>query len=324
MNENKKENAFLHFLKANWEETLRPIAVLSAICLITSLLLGVTNQITNPIIKENAAKAADAARTELLPAANGFEKLELTGEGVTGVYKATNDAGYVITAEAKGYGGAVPAMVAFGPDGLIAQVKFLDNAETPGLGKKIMDEKFTAQFTGLGEEAVTLSSIDAIAGATISSKAAAGAVNAAVELYKKEVKKEEVIILTPEQIREKLLPDAGAITKMDVSIDGVTEAYKGEGYGMILYVEGVGFYKSPIPTAVAFDDSGMITGVWIDGSSETDGVGTQIGDEKFAAQFAGKTELSGIDAIAGATVSSKAATDAVQKAMDAYQKIKAG
>ncbi|MEG1476921.1 MAG: hypothetical protein RSC38_04225, partial [Oscillospiraceae bacterium] len=83
MNMDNKESSFIaaikkafgkfaHLIKANWHETLRPVAVLSAICLITSLLLGVTNQITAPIIKENSAKAADAARTELLPDAKGF------------------------------------------------------------------------------------------------------------------------------------------------------------------------------------------------------------------------------------------------------------
>ncbi|MEG0485056.1 MAG: RnfABCDGE type electron transport complex subunit G [Oscillospiraceae bacterium] len=335
MNMDKKESSFIaavkkafgkfaHLIKANWHETLRPVAVLSAICLITSLLLGVTNQITAPIIKENSAKAADAARTELLPDAKGFEKTDFTADGVTEVYKSLNDVGYVITAEAKGYGGMVPVMISFGTDDKILNIKFLDNSETPGLGKKIMEPKFAKQFTGKGDKKLTLGSIDAIAGATISSSATVNAINSAIELYKKDIKGEEEIVLTKEQIREVILPNAGAITPIDVTAEGIVEAYKGEKYGLILYAVGEGFYKKPLNVAVGFDDNGVMTGAWIDGTNETEGVGTQIGSADFAAQFAGKSDLNGVEAVAGASVSSKAAMATVQKAIDAYGAVKGG
>ena len=50
--------------------------------------------------------------------------------------------------------------------------------------------------------------------------------------------------------------------------------------------------------------------------------GGQVGRPRFAGQFVGKTSLDGVDAVAGATISSNAAMDAVQKAIDAFSTVK--
>ena len=47
-----------------------------------------------------------------------------------------------------------------------------------------------------------------------------------------------------------------------------------------------------------------------------------MGRPRFAGQFVGKTSLDGVDAVAGATISSNAAMDAVQKAIDAFSTVK--
>ena len=133
---------------------------------------------------------------------------------------------------------------------------------------------------------------------------------------------EDLSALSPEELRAALLPDAGAITPVDVSADGVTEAYKGEAYGVVIYAQAEGFYKKPVTAAVGFDDDGVITGVYIDASNETADVGGQVGRPRFAGQFVGKTSLDGVDAVAGATISSNAAMDAVQKAIDAFSTVK--
>lgn len=308
-----------------WNDFVKPIVVLGVICLVTSALLAVTNNATAPIIEKNAKEVANAARRELLPAADDFKLMDATAENVTEMYEATNGAGYVLTAQSKGYGGQVPVMVAFDKDGVISAVKFLDNSETPGLGQKVKSEAFQGQFAGMKNENFGLSAIDAISGATISSGAAVSAINAAIDLYNKEVGGVEKIELTPEQVREKILPDAGAITLQSGAPEGVTEWYKGESYGTVIYVEVPGFYKKPLIAAVGFDDSGVITGTWFNADNETDGVGKQIGtDQAFADQFIGKTAATPFDAVAGATVSSTAAADAVQKAIDGYNAIQGG
>ena len=56
-------------------------------------------------------------------------------------------------------------------------------SETPGLGQKVKDDAFQGQFSGMAAEAFTLDDIDAVTGATISSRAATTAINAAIEVY---------------------------------------------------------------------------------------------------------------------------------------------
>ena len=271
-------------MKNTWNDFVKPIVVLGVICLVTSLLLAVTNNVTAPIIAENAVKTANATRQALLPSADTFT--EVAPETPT--------------------------------------VQFLDNDETPGLGQKVKSEAFQSQFSGMPAEEFGLSDIDAITGATISSGAAASAINAAIAAYNQEagVAGEDLSTLSPEELRAALLPDAGAITPVDVSADGVTEAYKGEAYGVVIYAQAEGFYKKPVTAAVGFDDDGVITGVYIDASNETADVGGQVGRPRFAGQFVGKTSLDGVDAVAGATISSNAAMDAVQKAIDAFSTVK--
>lgn len=305
-----------------WKEYLKPVVVLVVICIIVSAGLAVTNSITAPIIEENAAKTANAARQELIPDADGFEELAVEYNGVTAMYKATNLDAYVVTAEAKGYGGMVPVMVAFGEDGKILSVKFMSNDETPGLGQKVKSEAFQGQFSGMEAESFTLSDIDAISGATISSSAATTAINNAIAAYKGEAKGEVEIEWTEENILAAVLPEAGAITPIDGTWPTATAAYKGESYGIVVVAEVPGFYKKPVVAYVGFDDSGVITGVYIDGNNETVGVGQQVTGVDFGAQFVGQSSIGEPDMIAGATVSSTAAVDAVKAAVSDYSNVK--
>ncbi len=176
---------------AVFSNIIAPILALSVICAVVSFLLGITNEATAPIIAQNTAKAAEEARQLLLPEADGFELVEPSQEvdGVTAFYRATNGTGYVVEAQGRGYGGAIPAMIAFAQDGSIVGVTFLQNNETPGLGKKLeTDTAFAAQFSGLPASPLAIGDIDKIASSTISSKGALQAINAAIELYNQEVK----------------------------------------------------------------------------------------------------------------------------------------
>jgi electron transport complex protein RnfG len=83
-------------------------------------------------------------------------------------------------------------MVAFGPDFKILRMKVLTNSETPGIGKKVEDESFLKQFIGLGTQ-MDLSVkpddsgkyiIDAISGATFSSRGVTEAVNIAIRFIR--------------------------------------------------------------------------------------------------------------------------------------------
>ena len=167
----------------NWNKIFKPIVVLSVICVVITGALALTNDITKPIIEEATRKAQDAARLELLPEADSFTKVD--GIAVADVYVANNGVGAVVTSTAKGYGGTMTVMVGFTADGTIRQIKVTENAETKGIGSKVAgDPAFWTRFEGLEAKPLVLNEdVDALSGATISSKALLAAVNTAIEGY---------------------------------------------------------------------------------------------------------------------------------------------
>ena len=163
---------------SSWNKIFKPIVVLCAICIVITGALAATNSVTKPVIDEATARAQNEARNELLPEAEGgFTKVDgIDVENVDDVYAADNGTGWVITSNAKGYGGTITVMSAFTPDGAIKQIKVTEAQETPGFGSKV-----TA--TPSYWERYMNQDIDAESGATISSKALLRAVNSAIEAY---------------------------------------------------------------------------------------------------------------------------------------------
>lgn len=167
-----------------WSSVLKPAVVLVVICAIVGFLLGTVNNLTLPTIMANREARAWATYSSLIPEASDFVALECDVPGVTACMEAADDRGFAITAQAKGYSSQVPMAVAFDDEGVITNVIGMDNTETPGLGTKVKDAAFTDQFIGRAAEPMTLDDIDAITGATISSKAALAALNEAIEAYR--------------------------------------------------------------------------------------------------------------------------------------------
>ena len=152
-----------------------PIAVLTIICLVIAGLLALTNSATAPVIEQAALERAEAARAAIIPEADGFDLLEIEGlpDTVKEVYKATNDTGYIFMLTTTGYGGEMDLILGMNNDGTIIEVNTLKHSETKGMGSKTTEEPFRSQFTG---KDASLEGVDAITGATISSKAYLGAV----------------------------------------------------------------------------------------------------------------------------------------------------
>ena len=172
---------------SNWNKIFKPIVVLCVICIVVTGALAATNSVTAPIIEAATLAAQEAARTELLPDAQGFEKVEgVDVANVSDVYRTTNDVGVVITSSAKGYGGDVVVMTAFNPDGTIKQIKVTEQAETKGIGSNVVaNADYWTRYEGLAadHELVLNQDVDAYTGATISSRAVLSAVNSAIAAY---------------------------------------------------------------------------------------------------------------------------------------------
>ena len=152
-----------------------PIVVLTAICLVITALLAFTNSATSAVIETAAKERARAARNEIIPEAEDFELLEVEGlpSTVKEVYSTTNDCGYIFMLTAMGYGGEMDLICGIDNEGKIISVNTLSHNETKGMGSKTTEEPFRSQFVGKDE---SLTGVDAITGATISSTAYLGAI----------------------------------------------------------------------------------------------------------------------------------------------------
>ena len=164
------------------KDFVMPIVVLTVICLVITAALAITNSFTEPVIAAAAAQRAEAARIEIIPEAEGFEAVEAAGlpGTVSEVYRTTNDCGYIFMLTTIGYGGEMELICGIDNEGRIISVKTLKHGETKGMGSKTTEEPFRSQFVG---KDASLEGVDAITGATISSKAYLGAVQDAFEAF---------------------------------------------------------------------------------------------------------------------------------------------
>lgn len=169
------------------KDIIKPIIVLASICLVVTAILAYVNTITAPIIKAAEEKNAAEARAEVLTEAKDFEKLDIQGlpEGVTEVYKGSDNAGYVVMMQSKGYGGDIKLICGIRSDGSIEKIKTLSHSETSGIGSRVVDNKSGYSDNYVGKTAKDYQSVDAISGATISSKAYKKAVGLALEAFEK-------------------------------------------------------------------------------------------------------------------------------------------
>ena len=150
---------------------------------VVSGLLGLTNMITADRIAEITAEKTAASMQEVLPA-DSYTEISYSGEEtiVAAAYQA-GDAGYIIEVTPSGFGGTIDMVVGIGTDGAVTGVSIIDMSETSGLGANASKESFRSQYVGKsGTLAVSKDGgeIDALTGATITSRAVTSGVNAAL------------------------------------------------------------------------------------------------------------------------------------------------
>ncbi len=205
------------------KEILKMVFVLGVICVISSLGLGYVYTKAKPKIEEQAEEASRRALEWVLPGAVKFvDKHHSLMDYVEGYDESGKLVGFAFNGEVRGYSSQIVVKVGLSPENRILAIKVLEQQETPGLGTKVAEvpteeslwEKlagkgsgggvaeppFQAQFQGKNLSDLKLvrgqwphphpHHIDAITGATITSRAVTDAVKNAVELFMK-VKKNE-------------------------------------------------------------------------------------------------------------------------------------
>lgn len=179
--------------------TLGLAGFLSGACLVGAFLY------TQPLIQAARARAMEAAIYEVLPGCKRFEAMVLS-DGKLVPSKSGSDenrvfagydaeeqlVGYAIESGISGFQDVISALFGYVPQSqTIVGLKILESRETPGLGDKIFkDPEFAENFKKLQvEPEIRLvkkgekqnpNEVDAITGATISSKAVVGLLNSGV------------------------------------------------------------------------------------------------------------------------------------------------
>ncbi len=172
-------------MKDTFKNMIKPVLVLTCICLVVTALLAYINTVTSPIIAEAEQKAAQEAMAEVLSEADSFEQvtIDTLPERVTEIYRSENGTGYVFMLTTKGYGGDMKLICGIKADGTIEACKTLSHSETSGLGSKTAEDPYRNQY--IGKTSDTLNEVDAISGATISSVAYKSAIEEAFEAFNK-------------------------------------------------------------------------------------------------------------------------------------------
>jgi len=184
----KKESTFVNML-----------AALLIITVISGFSLGFVNDLTSgPKARARLERKIKALKLVLPaftnnPVEQGITVKSDQAKDSVEIYPATENTELVGTAvigsSDKGFSGTVKLMVGFKPEGTINNIVVLEQKETPGLGTKMKDDKFISQFRDKNPETFVLKvkkdggDVDALTGATISSRAFDEAVQTAYDAF---------------------------------------------------------------------------------------------------------------------------------------------
>nr|WP_296437766.1 FMN-binding protein [uncultured Acetatifactor sp.] len=187
--------------KSDVSVMLREAGILFAITLIAGLVLGLVNELTRDRIRIQQEKAVQEACAAVFQTAASFEEMEyqpdeaLAGElgsmgvKIGSVYRALGSDGsslgvVVESTSTEGYGGNIVLYLGVTNEGMLNDISILEISETPGLGMLApqvlapqFHEKNVDSFVYTKTGASSENEIDAIAGATITTKAVTNAVN---------------------------------------------------------------------------------------------------------------------------------------------------
>lgn len=193
-------------------EVLKPTAILVIICVLITAAVAGTNELTKDKIAQQQALKAEESRKVVLPEAVTFEHYRYAGSDEHEAFDCyvgrTEDGfpvGIVYETSAKGYGGDVKVMTGIRNearlgevyDTVVSGVVILEHSETPGLGANAEKEDFRSQYVGLKTDSDKAEDyytpievvryqkpegrqIEAMTGASITSRAVTAAVNEAI------------------------------------------------------------------------------------------------------------------------------------------------
>ncbi len=178
-------------------KVIQMLLVLTGIGIISGGLLAMVDIWADPLIAANKKAETEAAIFRVQSEGKSYEALTNAGFEV---YKVKNEnaeeVGYALVYEGNGFQGKIRLICGLSADlEKILALEILDQVETPGLGTVITEPRYTEQFINLqtsptieiikGVEPSKPTEVQAITGATISSKAVVAIINSGIKKMKK-------------------------------------------------------------------------------------------------------------------------------------------
>jgi electron transport complex protein RnfG len=188
--------------------------ILTAITVVSGLLLGVVYDITKEPIAQAQENTKQEAYRTVLSDASEFETVEFDADAAASLLSENGYASDVITEIAEGtdasgatvgyvisvqsseaYDGSLSLSVGIASDGTVKGIEMLEISETAGLGMKADEAEFKDQFKDKNVQKFTYTKtgedgddkIDAISGATITTNAVTNAVDSALVYFQNEL-----------------------------------------------------------------------------------------------------------------------------------------
>ena len=168
---------------------IKPAAVLLVVAAVVACVLGLVDMMTRDRIEAIRIETMNKAMQAVLPA-ESYEDLEVEDNGEINAVYAADVGGWVVQVTESGSQGTITLMVGVDADLTCTGISVTDSSETAGLGaiaSQASDkgDAFRSQFVGQsGTVAVTKDGgeINALTGATITSRAISTGVTAALAL----------------------------------------------------------------------------------------------------------------------------------------------
>ena len=245
------------------------------------------------------------------------------------------------SATAQGFQSEVTVTVTL-EDGAIASILVDSNGETPNFGTRCTtDEAFLAQFIGKTAPLTLGENVDALSGATVTSTAVVEAANAAIANAASAPAEAPATVISEDDGASLGLKDNGTAVLEGKSgftgtvtatlnvengkvTDGTVASKKPSNASWTEDGKATSFAKgmeSNVTATLSLNEDGTIAELKLNTLYETEYFGDKVGsDTNFVNQFIGKaapfTLGDGIDGVSGATITSTAAVEAINKACE--------
>jgi len=178
-------------MKVNMLRGVFPIIFITIVTFLSVALVTWTASITSAKIEYQKEQQIQSMLQDMFPDMSRYT----FEDDIYTIYADGADVGYAFLAVGKGYRGDIDILIGLEDETTIKGITIISQSETPGLGSRIAESSFASRFAGVNIGDVALKQeggqIDAITGATISSRAVVDAVRTTAMEKVKSLKERE-------------------------------------------------------------------------------------------------------------------------------------